>query len=114
MVQRVTSLGEIGVAGQGVLRPFDLTLQRAGAAWNLTGYTDPTIIIWDLRTRTALATPGTVTIEDAAAGTVRWTPGATVKTLSGTFEARIYATPSGGGDPEPSGLFRYTIAAGAQ
>lgn len=112
MTQTVTDLGEVGVAGEGILRPFALTVQRGGATWNLSAYTSPTIQVWDLATRTAV-TAGSVAIADAANGVVNWTPNAAVYAASGVYEGRIYAVPSGGGDPEPSGLFRFSIAAGA-
>jgi hypothetical protein len=113
MTQAIANLGEIGLAGTGTLRPFDLTLQRGGTTWVLNGYTDPTIVAWRLETREALAAPGTVAVQDAAEGVVRWTPGADVAAESGTFEGRVLATPSGGGTPEPSGVFRWSIGAGA-
>lgn len=110
----VTHLGIIGTP-TGLLGPFDLTLTRegdGGSAWDLTGYSGATASAWRLTDRTVVATPGAVTIQTAASGIVRWTPVAANYTEPGTYEGRFYLTPSGGGDPQPSGLFRFVIAAG--
>lgn len=110
MPQIVTTLGEIGVAPDGILHPFEMTLLRAGAVWNLTGYTSARIEVWPLATREAVATPGTLTITDAANGVVTWEPGADVYAASGAYEGRAWATPPTGVE-EPSGLFRFSIGA---
>lgn len=109
-MQTITSLGEIGVTGA-ILTPFDLPILRNGATWDLTGYTNPQIEVWDLRTRTAVVSPGTATIQDAATGTMRWTPAA-ANFPSGIYEARFLVT-SGLGAVEPSGLFRFAVGASA-
>lgn len=114
MSQAVANLGEIGLAGTGTIRPFDLTLYRGGAVWVLSGYTDLAIVCWRLETREQLTTPGTVTAQDAANGVVRWQPGASIHEASGVFEGRVTAIPPSGGAPEPSGLFRWSIGAGPQ
>ncbi len=113
MTQRIADLGEIGITSA-ILEPFDLPLLRDGAVWDLsTGpYTDPRIEVWELRTRTAVATPGTIGIQDAAAGIVRWTP-ASANFPSGTYEARIIVKNAATND-EPSGKFRFSIGANAQ
>lgn len=109
----VADLGQLGTTG-GILRPLDLTLQRDGAVWNLTGYTAPVLRVRRLRTHTAVAPNGTVVVQTAASGIVRYTPGAAdpLFASSGSFEARVWLTPDGGGAPEPSGLFRFTIGDG--
>lgn len=104
----IPDLGTIGTV-DGILRPLDIVLTRNGAAWDLTGYTTPTAKVWVARTGTAIATPGTVTVVTASTGLIRWTPAAGVYAASGRYEARFLVTPGGGGDPEPSGLFRFTI-----
>lgn len=108
MTQTITNLGEIGADGA-MLTPIDLPLQRDGGVWNLTGYTTPTIDVWELRSKVPIATPGTVSIETPEAdGVIRWLPIATAFE-SGVYEARIKVTT--GGKVEPSGLFRFSIGA---
>lgn len=113
MTQIVSHLGEIGAAGAtpAGLTPIDLPLLRDGAAWNLTGYTNPAIDVWDQRTRAAIAAPGAVAIQQANPGIIRWTP-TYANLASGQYEARIRVSPNGGATFEPSGLFRFTIGAG--
>lgn len=115
MTQAITNLGEIGAAGptRSGLTPIELPLLRDGATWNLTGYSNETIDVWDLRTRTAIGTPGGVTVTDAAAGVVQWTP-AYANLPSGIYEARIRVSPDGGATFEASGLFRFSIGASSQ
>ena len=121
-MQAVTHLGELGTQGE-LVRPLVFPLERSpGVAWNLTGYDLPELRIWDVRTRTAVALTGVVTIaQDDAGGTItgtpnRWyvqyAPAATDLPASGQYEARIYVRP-GAGAKEPSGFFRFTIADGA-
>ncbi len=112
-LQTVADLGELGTVG-GILRPLDLTLQRDGAVWNLTGYTSPQLRIWDVRTHTVVAVTGTLAVQDAANGVVRYSPAVNdpIQAKAGTFEGRCWLNPAGGGDPEPSGLFRFTIGGG--
>lgn len=110
MTQTITNLGEIG-ADTAMLTPIDLPLQRDGAVWDLTGYTTPIIDVWELRTRSAVVSPGTVAIQDAATGVIRWTPTA-ASFASGVYEARIKVTLAG--KVEPSGLFRFSIGAAEQ
>lgn len=108
MTQTITNLGEIGADGA-MLTPIDLPLQRDGGIWNLTGYTSPTIDVWELRTKAPVATPGTVSIETPVIdGIIRWLPIA-ASFPSGTYEARIKVT--SGGKVEPSGMFRFSIGA---
>ncbi len=113
MTQRIADLGEIGITGA-ILEPFDLPLLRDGATWDLSvgPYTDPRIEVWELLTRTAVATPGTITIEDAGGGIIRWRP-ASANFPSGTYEARIIVKNAATND-EPSGKFRFSIGANAQ
>ncbi len=115
MTQTITNLGEIGdaeIGGQAILTPIDLPLLRDGATWDLTGYSNPAIKVWDLRTKAVVAGPGGVTIEDIPGGVIRWIPIANAF-VSGVYEARIKITPSGG-SPEGSGLFRFSIGAADQ
>lgn len=108
---RVTDLGELGTIGA-ILRPITLTLERdTGQIWDLTGYTSPTITVREVRTKTPVAVNGSIAITDAANGQVTYTPGTAdpIAATAGTFEARI-TVDQGAGDPEPSGLFRFTIA----
>lgn len=108
MSKRIPHLGVLGTL-TGRLTPIDLTLTRDGVAWNLTGYTNPTVVVVDSMTKTETASPGTVTIQSpATSGIVRWAPSSNVNAVTGVYEARIYVTPSGG-SPEPAGLFRFTI-----
>jgi hypothetical protein len=111
MTQRISDLGEIGITGA-MLEPFDLPLLRDGAAWVLSTYTDPRIEVWELRTREAVASPGTIAIQEPATGIVRWTP-ASANYPSGTYEARIIVKNAATND-EPSGKFRFSIGANAQ
>lgn len=115
MTTTVADLGELGTT-DGLRRPIDLTLERDGATWDLTGYTDPTLEAWDVRTRTTITPNGTLTVTDAAGGVVRYQPGAAdpLHANSGRFEGRILVTPAGGAPAEPSALFRFTIAAAPQ
>lgn len=113
MTQTITSLGEIGAAGGPTpsgLTPLDLPILRDGATWNLTGYDSPAIDVWELRTRSAIVTPGAVQIQDATNGVIRWTPDYS-QFPSGIYEARIRVSPDGGGTYEASGLFRFSIGA---
>lgn len=111
MTQTISDLGEIGVTGA-ILSPLDLPILRAGAAWNLTGYSNPRIAVWNLRTRTAIATPGPVTIEAPETdGIIQWKPTA-ANFPSGSYEARI-TVENAATDDEPSGVFRFSIAAEA-
>lgn len=104
----IPDLGVIGTT-DGILRPIDMTVTRNGATWDLTGYTDATVEIWETRTRAAV-TAGTAAITSPeTAGVVRWTPAAAVYAASGSYSGRILLTPGGGGDPEPSGRFRFEI-----
>lgn len=107
MTKRIPDLGVIGTL-DGNLTPVEFTLTRNGAVWNLTGYTSPAIVVVDSLTKTAIVSPGTVTVTNAVSGIVRWIPNAAVIAVTGTYEARIYVTPAGG-TPEPSGLFRFSI-----
>lgn len=108
-MQTVTDLGELGTV-DGILTPIDLTLERNGAAWDLTAYTAAQIVVVDLRTKAPVAAPGAVAIQTpATAGVVRWAPTAAAHATSGIYEGRIVLT-SPAGD-EPSGLFRWTIGA---
>ncbi len=109
MTQTITNLGEIGDSDGAMLTPIDLVLQRGGSIWNLTGYISPTIKVWDIRTRAEVASPGGVTIETPNTdGIVRWLPLAAAF-ISGQYEARVHVTT--GAKTEPSGLFRFSIAA---
>jgi hypothetical protein len=106
-------IGEIGADGRSILRPLDLPLLRNGAAWNLTGYTNVAIEVWDQRTRAKIASPGTVAITaPETAGIVRWTPNADAFT-TGAFEARLRLSSDSGTTWQPSGLFRFSIAGSA-
>ena len=110
MTQTIANLGEIGITGA-VLTPFDLPILRDGATWVLTGYTNPRLEVWDLRTRAAITPVGSVSINDAANGVMRWAPDPS-SFPSGVYEARfIVENPSG--DDEPSGKFRFSIGANA-
>ncbi len=112
MTQTITTLGEIGSAGPSPagLTPLDLSILRDGATWDLTGYTDPAIDVWDLRTRAKIATPGPATIEDAATGTMRWVP-VYANFPSGSYEARFRVSKDAGATFEGSGFFRFSIGA---
>lgn len=112
-VETVSDLGEIGTVG-GILRPLVLTVERDGEVWDLTGYTDPELRVWDLRTKTIVSLDGSATISDAESGEVTYTPGEgdAIHANSGVYEGRVWVTPSDGDDPEPSGLFRFRVAAG--
>jgi len=112
-MQTVTDLGEIGAVG-GIMRPLDLTLQRNGATWVLTGYLSAELRVWHMLTGTVLALTGETSIEDADEGGVRYTPGAAdpIQAASGVYEARVWCQPADGGPPEPSALFRWSIGAG--
>ena len=114
MTQTITNLGEIGAAGAvgAVLQPIDLPILRDGGVWNLTGYSNPAIDVWELRTRIAIGSPGTIVIQDILLGVLRWTP-AIANLPSGVYEARIRVSPNAGVDYEPSGLFRFAIGASA-
>lgn len=109
----IVDLGEIGSAG-GIIRPIDFTLQRAGTAWNLTGYAAPTLRVWDLLTHTIVAITGTGSIVSATAGTVRYTPAAAdpISAKSGVYEARWWLDDQSGSDKQPSALFRFSIGGG--
>lgn len=111
-MQYVSSLGEIGAVG-GVLRPYQFTVDRDGAVWDLTGYTAAVLHVWELRTKATVAVGGSAVITSAAAGVVTYTPsvGDPLHANSGQYEGRLWLT-SPGGDPEPSGMFRFSIAAG--
>lgn len=116
MTQFFTDLGEIGAAGPtpAGLTPLDLPLLRDGETWNLTGYSNEAIDVWDLRTRIAIASPGAVQIQEPLAdGVVRWTPNY-ANLPSGVYEARIRISPDGGTTFEGSGIFRFAIGAGSQ
>ena len=108
----VTHIGELGAVG-GVIRPFDFTIERDGAVWDLTGYASVEWRIWDVRTKTIVVLNGSLAIQTAASGLVRYTPGTSdpLYANSGVFEGRVWADP-GTGDPEPSALHRFTIGAG--
>lgn len=114
MSQVVTDLGEIGLADAAMVTPLDLTLLRNGAAWNLTGYTSPVFNVWKLFDRQTVTPSGTISIEDAANGIVRYLTTGAADTLiaePGTYEAVVVVN-NGGGIPEPSGLFRFTVGSG--
>jgi hypothetical protein len=110
MTQATTNLGEIGAAGANAsgLTPIDLPLQRDGGDWNLTGYSDEAIDVWDLRTKEAVATPGGITVQQLNPGVIRWTPDYS-QYATGIYEARIRLSPNGGTSFEHSGLFRFAI-----
>lgn len=109
----ITDLGEIGAVG-GILRPLDLTLLRDGEPWNLTGYSSPTLAVWTVGSHTDVAVNGAVTIHDDETGTVRYIPGIgdPIHATAGIYHGRIWVTPPLGGNPEPSGLFAFTISPG--
>lgn len=113
MTQIISSLGEIGASAPtpSGLTPIDLPLLRDGATWNLTGYSDEVIDVWDLRTLEPVATPGAVTIQDVENGVVRWTPDYSAFD-SGVYECRIRLSPDNGLTFEPSGVFRFSIGGG--
>lgn len=108
----ITDLGEIGAVG-GILRPITLLLERDGTAWNLTGYIDPVLRVWEIRTKTIIAINGALAVTDAVPGEVTYTPGTAdpIAASSGVFEARAWLRPATG-DREPSGLFRFSIGPG--
>ncbi len=111
-MRTVTYLGYIGAVGIGLLRPLVLTVERdGGGVWNLTGYDQPTLLVWDLRTGNTVAITGALAITDAVNGEATYTPavGDPIFGTSGTFEARCTFRP-GSGAPEPSGIFRFSIA----
>lgn len=109
----IANLGEIGSQGSAdaILKPIDLPLLRNGVTWVLTGYNAVEIEVWESRTREAIASPGSIAIQDTATGTVRWTPTA-ASYPSGSYEARIRLSNDAGVTWEPSGLFRFSIGAG--
>lgn len=113
LVRTVVDLGEVGTVG-GVLRPWDLTLRRDGGVWDLTGYTALELRVWAYLTKTIIVINGTLALQTALSGIVRYTPGTAdpIHANSGVFEARAWGTPGGAGDPEASGLFRFSIGAG--
>lgn len=117
MTQLITHLGEIGAASPlgaaSILKPLDLPILRDDATWNLTGYSNPAIDVWELRTRAQIVTPGSVAIQDAPNGIIRWTPIA-ANFPSGVYEARIRVSPDGGSTFEASGFFRFSIGASHQ
>jgi hypothetical protein len=112
MTRIITDLGTLGTIS-GIQRPIDFVVQRDGAAWNLTGYTNPI-----LKVRTvlgvAVAANGTLSVVTPTTGSVRYTPGTADPffTTSGAREAICYFTPPAGGAPEPSAVFRYSIVDG--
>ena len=110
MVQTITHLGEIAVVG-GMQTPIDLTLTRNGVAWDLSSYTGVTLRVWESLTKTIVPLDGTLAVSDAPNGVVRYTPAPSdsLYATSGSFEARVWCQPAAG-DPEPSNLFRFTIA----
>ena len=113
MPQLITNLGELGVAGA-ILRPLDLPLLRDGIAWDLTGYANEVIKVWDLRSRTEITSPGTVSIlTPETDGVVRWVPANSSFSESGTYEAYIEMLgPSL--EQEVSGKFRFSLGAPPQ
>lgn len=112
MSEQITDLGEIGAVGIGLLRPLILNLNRddEGSVWDLTGYDQPTLLVWRLRDGATVTPGGNLVISDDATGEVTYTPsqGDAIFSESGYFEARVTVRP-GSGDPEPSGLFRFRI-----
>ena len=107
----VTDLGIIGTTG-GILQPIDLPLDKDGAAWNLTGYDLPEIRVRNWRTKEDVTLDGTVTIDDPAAGIVRYAPADPdiLTTLpAAVYEARVYVRPDPTKDHEPSGRFTFEI-----
>lgn len=111
-VQYVANSREIGAVG-GMLRPWEIRLDKNGVPWNLTGYTAAELRVWDLRTKATVAVGGVATITNPAAGEVTYTPSVSdpLYASSGQYEGRLWLSlPTG--DPEPSGLFRFSIAAG--
>lgn len=112
-MQTITNLGTIGTTA-GILRPLDLTLQRDGATWDLTGYTTPLLRVWDARTKTTRTLTGTLAVlAPASNGIVRYTPAVGDPLFAdgaGMLEARVTLIPGGVGDPESSNLFRFSIA----
>lgn len=111
-MQTITNLGTIGTTA-GILRPLDLTLQRDGATWDLDGYGTPLLKVWDARTKTTRTLTDILAIlAPASSGVVRYTPATTDALFAdgaGLLEARVTVIPGGGGDPESSNLFRFTI-----
>lgn len=107
-----TNLGELGAAG-GILSPIDLPLERTpGTPWDLTGYSVE-LRVWEIRTKQIININGTLAVQgDPTLGVVRYTAGTNdpIAQTSGSYEARVWC--DAGGDPEPSGLFRFSIAAG--
>lgn len=109
----IQNLGVIGTV-DGILHPLAVTLYRNGAVWDLTSYSTPVLKVWEARTRTVVTPSGTSAIDaDPTTGIVTYTS-VTSDTLSvpGYYEARFYVTPDAGGDPEPAGLFRFSVSEG--
>lgn len=112
-MRTVTDLGVIGTT-RGILSPLDLPLDKDGAPWPLTGYIDQELRIRNWFTGEAVALGGTVTIEDAANGVIRYEPSDpdTIYAEAGTYEARVYVRPGAGRPLEMSGRFTFEIAEG--
>ncbi len=114
-MRTVLNLGIIGTTGGSdpgaVLAPLDLPLRKDGAVWDLTGYVDPELVCRDWHTKIPVAVTGTVTIEDAPNGVVRYTPAVAdpLYAAAGTYEARVYVRPGAGQPYEMSGRFLYSI-----
>ncbi len=108
----ITDLGEIGATG-GILRPLELVLERDMQTWDLSGYTNPTLVVHTMSGNPVPVT-GTTTIHDAEDGVIRYAPAVDdpIHDAAGTYAARIWVTPPSGGDPEPSGRFHFTIGTG--